>query len=300
MKKTDLLFTIAAMLICASECANAQSEHKALPILEHMVPSPVRSIIPAENPIHLAIKNKNAIFMPFLSTGNLRIAEACTLPGQGGVGPSGIWIETEHSPLTLREVEDLTIFCHAQGLVPVVRVKKNDVDLFKQILDLGALGVVIPQIRTAEDAARAVKSCLYPPEGNRPAGVGRASGFFTQFVPYKQVANQTMCVILMVETQDAVRNIDAICHSMRPGKDVLWIGPYDLSQDMGVAMDSKEHKMAIQTVEDAAAKYGITLGGNTSSLREADEMYERGYRLFTYGDSPEAAVVKNSSSFFAQ
>ena len=87
MRKTDPFFTIAALLICTAVHANAQSEHKAPPILEHMVPSPVHSIFPSENPIHLAIKNRNAIFMPFLSTGSLRIAEACTLPGQNGIGP---------------------------------------------------------------------------------------------------------------------------------------------------------------------------------------------------------------------
>ena len=262
------------------------------------MPSPVRPVIPPANPIHLAIKSNKALFMPFLSTGSLRIAEACTLPAQDNKGPAGIWIETEHSPLTTREVEDLVIFCHAQGLVPVVRVKKNDVDLFKQMLDLGALGVVIPQIHAADDATLAIKSCLYPPEGNRPAGVGRASGYFSQFSQYKKVANDLMCVMLMVETKDAVRNIDAICQQMRPGKDVLWIGPFDLSQDMGVAVGSKEHEGAIETVERAAVKHGIALGGNAATLQQANEMYGRGYRLFTYGDPPETTLAKSAGRFF--
>jgi 4-hydroxy-2-oxoheptanedioate aldolase len=292
--------SLALVIMCGTTQASAQSSGSTRQILDQMLPSPVRPIIPTVNPIHLAIKSNKALFMPFLSTGSLRIAEACTLPTQDHLGAAGIWIETEHSPLTLREIEDLTIFCHAQGLVPVVRVKKNDVDLFKQILDLGALGVVIPQIHTAGDATLAVKSCLYPPEGNRPAGVGRASGYFSQFTQYKKVANDLMCVALMVETKDAVRNIDAICQVMRPGKDVLWIGPFDLSLDMGVAVGSKEHSEAIEAVERAAARHGIALGGNAATLQQAEAMYSRGYRLFTYGDPPETTLAKSADRFFAK
>lgn len=287
-----------AATVSATTTVAAKPAPNTASFLKNLMPSPVRSVIPAANPVHVAIRSSQAMMMPFLSTGNLRIAEACTLPAANGVGPAGIWIETEHSPLTLREAEDLIIFCHAQGLAPVVRVKKNDVDLFKQILDAGALGVVIPQIHGAQDAAQAVKSCLYAPAGFRPAGVGRASGFFTRFPEYKDAANDLMSVMLMVETEDAVRNIDAICDQMRSGKDVLWIGPYDLSQDMKVEFGSDKHKAAIESVEQAARKHGITLGGNAATLDQASEMFQRGYRIFTYGDPPETALAKSASEFF--
>lgn len=288
---------LAALLVIGTAQVRAESE--TIQVLEHMVPSPMRPIVPATNPIHLAIKNKQALFMPFLSTGSLRIAEACTIPSPSGVGPAALWIETEHSSLTLRETEDLIIFCHASGLVPIVRVKKNDSDLFKPILEMGALGVVIPQIHSAQDAEKAVKACLYPPEGNRSAGVGRASGYHSYFWEYKKASNDLMSVILMIETKDAINNIDSICKQMRPTKDVLWLGLFDLAQDMGVAFDSPEHKAAVATVEQAANRYGIALGGDCVNLQRANEMYERGYRLFTYGDTPETTIAKSAKAFFA-
>jgi 4-hydroxy-2-oxoheptanedioate aldolase len=128
--------------------------------------------------------------------------------------------------------------------------------------------------------------------------VGRASGYFSQFTEYKKVANDLMCVALMVETKDAVRNIDAICQEMRTGKDVLWIGPFDLSLDMGVPVGSKEHREAIETVERAAARHGIALGGNADSLQQAAQLFSRGYRLFTYGDPPETTLAKSAQRFF--
>lgn len=293
-------YLIPALLLTISAApSRAQSEIKPLQVLGHMVPSPVRPVVPSANPIHSAIKINQAIFMPFLSTGSLRIAEACTLPGPNGIGPAALWIETEHSSLTLRETEDLIIFCHASGLVPIVRVNKNDGNLFKQILEMGALGVVVPQIHSAQDAESAVKACLYPPEGNRSAGVGRASGYHTKFWEYKKDANGLMSVILMIETKDAINNIDAICKQLRPNKDVLWFGLFDLAQSMGVAIDSPEEKAAVESVEKTAKQYGIALGGNCSSLEQANEMYLRGYRLFTYGDPPETAVANGAKAFFS-
>lgn len=285
----------------------------------HLDESPVRPVIPLTNPIHDAIRTGKIVLLPFITTGSLRVAEAATLPAiipemsspvvQGNsptgetagrrLGANGIWIEFEHSPLTMREVEDLILFAHASGLVPVVRVKMNDVNTFKPILDSGALVIVVPQIHNAEEASRAVRSCLYPPDGNRPAGVGRASGYFSDFTQYRQKANSLISVALMVETRQAVENIDAILAVMRPGKDLLWIGPYDLSEDMGSPIGSQEHKRAIESVEDAARKHGIALGGNAGDPNQVMQLYDRGYRVFTFALPPETGIIKRNAEFFS-
>jgi 2-keto-3-deoxy-L-rhamnonate aldolase RhmA len=295
--------------VARSEAADSTSDpHKFLS--QHLEESPVRPVIPAFNPIHAAISQGKIILLPFLTTGSLRIAEAATLPsamsdsslpgGSRRLGANGIWIEFEHSPLTLREVEDLVMFAHGQNLVPVVRVKENDVNTFKPILDSGALMIVIPQIHNAEEASKAVRSCLYPPLGNRPAGVGRASGYFSDFQSYRKAANDLMSVALMVETGQAIEHIDEICAVMRPGKDVLWIGPYDLSEDMQFPIGSPAHSAAIQKVEAAAQKHGIALGGNALDLKQLMELYSRGYRIFTFNYPPETGIVKRNAEFFLQ
>ncbi len=268
-------------------------------------PSSVRPIIPTHNKVHEAIANDQIVFAAFLSNADLRIVEAVISPAEFDdrerenvlIGPTAVFIDYEHAPFTTREVETLVIYLNAAGVVPLVRVRENTPATFKPFLDMGAQGIVIPQIGSKEDAVRAWEACFYSKA--RPAGVGRASEFFGRFSEYQERADDLMSVILMVERRDAVDNIRDICQVLRPEKDLLHIGPFDLGLDLertqGVSITRQE---AIDRIEEAAAQHHIKLAGHTSTLSQARDMFDRGYRLLTYGEPFEAGLTRISEQFF--
>src|SRR5262245_8815859 len=272
----------------------------------HFCPSRVQPIIPERNRVHEAISNDQVVFAAFLSNANLRMVDAVIRTaevddGKGRkfpFGPAAAFIDYEHAPFTTREVEDLVIYLHAAGVVPFVRVRENNPDSFKPFLDMGALGLVIPQIGSKEDAVRAWEACLYAKR--RPAGVGRASEYFVRFSEYQERADDLMSVVLMVERRDAVDNIEDICKVLLPRRerDMLHVGPYDLARDMSTELNSVAHKDAIRRIEDAARKYDIRLAGHASTLSQARDMFDRGYRFLTYGEPYEAGLAKSGERFF--
>ncbi|WP_336490513.1 HpcH/HpaI aldolase family protein [Methylobacterium nigriterrae] len=140
-------------------------------------------------------------------------------------------IDAEHGPNTLRDVLG-QLQAIGDRAAPVVRVAANEPWLLKQVLDLGAQTVLVPMVESAEEAARAVAACRYPPDGIRgvAAPIVRASGYGA-VADYATTANDEICVIVQVETQNAAGQIDAI--AAVEGVDAVFIGPADLSADMG-------------------------------------------------------------------
>src|SRR6185436_3836034 len=116
----------------------------------------------------------------------------------------------------------------AHGLV---RVPACDPVWIRQVLDLGAHGVIVPLVQSAADAVRAVTASKYPPSGTRGVGMTRATGYGLELESYIARANEECAVILQIEHIDAVKNIDAILAV--PGLDGILIGPNDLSGSMG-------------------------------------------------------------------
>ncbi len=190
-----------------------------------------------------------------------------------------IWIEAEHTEFGPKEVENLVRAAENEDLTPIVRVPANEFNLIKKYIGTGVQGVVIPSIKTAEDARKAVRAAKYSPEGERAAGVERANRYLGNFVDYKQKANSEMLVILMIETKEAVENIDKILQI--PGIDILHLGPYDLSLSYGVEIHSKALATAIAKVEMAAARYKMPLGCAAPTMKHAEEKTDKGYLFYT-------------------
>ena len=88
-----------------------------------------------------------------------------------------VWIDTEHNPLSLEDVQGHIMATKGTDVLPLVRVPWNDPVLIKPILDIGAAGVIVPMIRTADDVRLAVAACRYPPEGIRGFGPRRPSNY---------------------------------------------------------------------------------------------------------------------------
>ncbi|MEE7441912.1 HpcH/HpaI aldolase/citrate lyase family protein [Methylobacterium oryzae] len=140
-------------------------------------------------------------------------------------------IDAEHGPNTAADVL-AQLQAIGSRAAPVVRVAANEPWLLKQVLDLGAQTVLVPMVETAEEAARAVAACCYPPQGIRGVAspIVRASGYGA-VADYATTANDEICVIVQVETRSAAQRIDAI--AAVAGVDAIFIGPADLSADMG-------------------------------------------------------------------
>lgn len=170
-----------------------------------------------------------------------------------------VLIDMEHSSLSLAEVHNL-LNAGGEKMVSIVRVPGNDETWIKRVLDLGCNGILVPMVNSGEEAVRAVAAALYPPDGKRSVGVGRAHGYGPGFSKYVAGANQKLTVMLQVEHIEAVRNIDAIVSTK--GVSAIFIGPYDLSASMGLAgeVNHPEVTKAIDVVKSRCRESGMPYG----------------------------------------
>jgi 4-hydroxy-2-oxoheptanedioate aldolase len=144
---------------------------------------------------------------------------------------------------------------------PIVRVAWNEPPLVKRVLDLGAAGVMFPYVNTAEEAALAAKSMRYPPQGIRGlTPLNRPAAFGHDFDKYFAIANEELITVVQIETEQAVKNAEAIANV--EGVDVLFIGPMDLSLGMGMfrQFDHPKFRSALKTVVTACRNAGKAAG----------------------------------------
>lgn len=193
-------------------------------------------------------------------------------------------VDLEHSVITLREAEELIRTIALCGCTPLVRLSSNDPVQIKRVMDAGAHGILVPMVRTAEDARRAVAAVQYPPAGTRGVGLARAQGYGSTFNEYRRWLPEEAVVIVQVEHIDAVNNIEAILST--PGVDGYILGPYDLSASMGCPgeFDSSVVAGAMERVRKAGASHkkpgGIHIvEPDTALLRK---YAQQGFRFVAY------------------
>ena len=143
-----------------------------------------------------------------------------------------VWIDMEHNALSLEAVQAHIIATKGSRTVPLVRVCTNDPVLIKTVLDIGAAGIIVPMVRTVQEATLAVQACRYPPQGIRGIGPRRASNYGRSLdVDFFRKANEDILVMVQIEHRDAVENLDGILAV--PGLSGIAIGRADLSASMG-------------------------------------------------------------------
>lgn len=180
---------------------------------------------------------------------------------------------------------------------PIVRVPWNEPGIIGRVLDAGAYGVVIPMVNTAAEAAAAVASCRYGPLGSRsmgPAGVSARVGREGYF----STANEKVACIPMIETKQAVSNIDAILSV--PGIDAIYVGPADLSitygLDPNVDQDDADWNAALETVVDACTRHGVVPGIHANAGLAAKRQ-ATGFRMITVGFDLQPAMTALRNDF---
>ncbi|MFN9717713.1 MAG: HpcH/HpaI aldolase family protein [Planctomycetota bacterium] len=193
-----------------------------------------------------------------------------------------LFIDAEHGPL---EAPDILGILQAVGhrTACIVRVPVLDEGLIKRVLDLGAQGIIVPQINTAQQAADVVRFSRYAPLGSRGVGLARAHGYGFQFAEYVASANDEIVVIVQAEHRSSVENIHSIVAV--PGIDCILLGPYDLSASynkMGQINDP-EVLSAISRITDAAKSANLALGYFGVSAEAIAPYAKQGYNLLIAG-----------------
>ena len=172
-----------------------------------------------------------------------------------------VWIDMEHSVLSLEAVQGHVMATKATPTAALVRVPWNDAVLIKPVLDLGADGIIVPNVRSAEEARRAVAACLYPPDGVRGFGPRRPSKYGKIPGPeFCRAANASLIVVAQIEHLDAVRQLDEILSV--PGLSTIVVGPNDLSGSMGHMANPShpEVRAAIESIFERAARRKVPVG----------------------------------------
>ena len=153
------------------------------------------------------------------------------------------------------EVEEAILF-----RITMVRVKENKIMPIRRALDLGAMGVIVPLVNSADEARHAVVAAKFPPEGIRGFAFCRGNEWGVDFDEYAAKANGMISVIVMIESKSAVEKIEEIVKV--EGVDGVFIGPYDMSGSYGIVgqTDSEIIQEACEKVVAACKKHGKAAG----------------------------------------
>lgn len=214
----------------------------------------------------------------------LNLGSPVTVEIAGLAGFDWLLIDHEHGP----GGED-TMFHQLQAAAatpafPIVRIAINETARFKRALDMGASGVMVPYVNTAAEAKAAVQAMRYPPHGVRGvAKFNRGAGFSGDFEDYYLHAHERLLTVVQIETTEAIANIDAI--AAVDGADVLFVGPTDLSYNMGIRdqLESPRFIEALQKVSAAAKKHGKAAGILVHSNPLVAKVRDLGYTFVSLG-----------------
>ena len=223
------------------------------------------ALIAMDNPVRRRVLNGEISVGTWCINGN-----ALTTETLGYCGFDWILIDVEHFPTDLPQCTECIRAAETAGVVPMVRLASADPVAIKQYLDAGAMGLVIRQIRSAQDARDIVTWSRFRPLGKRPFGRGRVG---LRYQNYLRDANNHILILPQIETKDAVEQLDEILEVK--GCDGFLVGPTDLSMDFGWPTPAEgNHAEREQLVADlgrrirAAGKVAATLSASAEQLMQ--------------------------------
>lgn len=193
-------------------------------------------------------------------------------------------VDLEHSTITLAEMEALIRVIDGRGRAPLVRLTANDPMQIKRVMDSGAHGVIVPNVRHRDDVLSAHRAMHYPPRGARGVGLSRAQGYGASFQRYREWLDRSSVLIGQIEHVDALGRLPEIFGSEE--LDAFMVGPYDLTASMGIAgqFDHPDFTAALAEIRRVAAAHGKPAGIHVVEP-QPDELrlrVEEGYRLIAY------------------
>ncbi|MEY4688421.1 MAG: hypothetical protein RIR76_2444 [Verrucomicrobiota bacterium] len=220
----------------------------------------------------------------------LNLGSPITVELAGLAGFDWLLIDHEHGPGGQDTLLHQLQAAAATPAFAVVRIAQNETARFKRVLDMGASGVMVPYVNTAAEARAAVSAMRYPPHGVRGvAKFNRGAGFGGDFEDYYLHAHERLLGVLQIETPEAVANAEEI--AAVDGADVLFVGPTDLSYNMGMRdqLERPEFVAALKRVADAARKHGKAAGILVHSAALVPMLKDLGYTFMALGSDGGAA-----------
>jgi 2-keto-3-deoxy-L-rhamnonate aldolase RhmA len=214
---------------------------------------------------------------------SLTIPDAFVAEMVGSAHFDFVLIDTEHAPIGIDALQTMLVSLRTSASTTFVRPVANDAALIKQILDLGAEGVVVPEVHDGEACAAAVAATRYPPLGNRSFGPRRAARLDGGRAEYLSRGNEEIAAFVMIEHPEAVANIDAILAT--PGLDGIMVGPADLAAGMGHIADPghDDVQAAVEEVFRACERRSFPFGIFAAAESAARTWVARGARFATIG-----------------
>lgn len=199
----------------------------------------------------------------------------------GLLGFDFLFIDCEHSPMSVESVAHLIRAAELRGITPLVRVPQNIPEIILRYLDVGVMGIIVPDMNSAEAAMKAVKAVKYPPVGERGLSGVRAADFGLKgpLGEYVKVANSETMVLGVLESREGVENIEGILGT--EGFDGLYIGTNDLSKSLGVAGQTS-HPLVLEAVNKilaAGKKRGKAIGGVVRAGETPKDYIANGFRM---------------------
>lgn len=214
-----------------------------------------------------------------VTLGWISIANSFSAEVMARQGFDALCIDLQHGATGMSDLLPMLQAVSQTDTTPVVRVPWNDTATIMKALDFGAYAIIVPLVNSAEDAAKAVAACRYPPTGMRSSGPVRAVHYGG--ADYQAKADGEIVVIAMIETKEGLANLDAICAT--PGLDAIYIGPADLSFALGLPpqADSTDplHLATCDKIRDAAHRHGKKACMHCASAAFAAGAIKRGFDL---------------------
>src|SRR5882762_4818128 len=228
-----------------------------------------------KNPVKVRLKRGVSVFGPVISVNSVEVAAQAA-----AMGFDFLWLEMEHTPLSLDTVRNVVLATRGLPAVPFARPPVNELWTAKRVLDAGVLGVIFPFTSTPELARRAAAACRYPPQGLRGSGAALAQFRWPAPEGYYDFADENVMVIAVVEDTKALSQIDEIAAT--PGLDVLFIGTSDLSFSLGLRgrQDHSRLEAAVARIVAAGKKHGKTLGRPAFTVEQIKKHQKQGFLFF--------------------
>ena len=211
----------------------------------------------------------------------LTIPSAWSAEVMAHVGYDALTLDLQHGLIDYQAALAMLQAIAAAPVVPLVRAAWNEPATLMRLLDAGAYGIICPMVNSRPEAEAFVQACRYPPAGIRSYGPSRAALYAGE--DYFAFANRTVLTLAMIETTQALENIEAIAAT--PGLDGFYVGPVDLSISLGLGerVDFTQAKLqtALDRIAQVARAHHLVTGIHTLAPENLPALRQRGFQLLT-------------------
>jgi 2-keto-3-deoxy-L-rhamnonate aldolase RhmA len=218
------------------------------------------------------------------SVGTFQLLDSTMVSEMIGVaGMDFVIYDQEHGPLTAETTLKLSTAAQNRDVAPIVRVRNNEEAEIQRALDIGAAGVQVPQIETRADAEAAVEAARFDPLGSRGLSKYVRAGDYVGSETYTDDRNEETLLVIQVEGERGVENIDEILDV--DGIDVVFLGPYDLSQSLGIPGQVTDDRVEelMERVCERAADTETVVGAFADDAEIANKWIDAGVQYITLG-----------------